>query len=255
MTDARREAEDRAVEKTLLASYCPAPIKVARARQDELLRARYEGQALNIADIGCGDGYHGSIFAPAGGVYHGFEIAPELAAMARRRWADEGLHNARIFEGDVADADLPERFYDLVWCLYFTPGNFRDPADDVAFYTDAYLDRNPAFVRIFARFMAAMKPGSTVFLTVYKDVPEAEEAQFDFYEHTGQHPITPRGSRFVMTAENFWSVRWTRESMLSNLAAIGVPAPDVAFHDLNEIAWLVEFGSGVSRGPRSGNTP
>jgi hypothetical protein len=33
---------------------------------------------------------------------------------------------------------------------------------------------------------------------------------------------------------------WTEKSLLSNLAAFAVSPTDVAFHDLNEIAWLVE---------------
>lgn len=80
-----------------------------------------------------------------------------------------------------------------------------------------------------------------MFLTVYKDVPEAEEAQIDFYEHTDQHVVTSRGGRFVATAENFWSARWTEESLLSNLKACGIIESDVMFHDLNHIAWLVEI--------------
>ncbi len=80
-----------------------------------------------------------------------------------------------------------------------------------------------------------------MFLTVYKDVPEAEAAQIDYYENTGQHVITPRGSRFVATAERFWSVRWSKKSMLSNLSACTIKESDVVFHDLNAIAWLVEI--------------
>ena len=76
--------------------------------------------------------------------------------------------------------------------------------------------------------------------TLYKDVPEAEAAQVDFYEHTGQHVVTPSGSRFVATAQGFWSARWTRDSLLSNLDACGIRPDAVAWNDLNDIAWLVE---------------
>ena len=44
----------------------------------------------------------------------------------------------------------------------------------------------------------------------------------------------------MATEENFWSVRWTKESMLSNLRAFGIEPEQVVFNDLNEIAWLVE---------------
>ena len=80
-----------------------------------------------------------------------------------------------------------------------------------------------------------------MFLTIYKDVPDAEAAQIEFYEHTNQHVVTRRGSRFVATAEHFWSARWTRESLSSNLIACGISERDVICHDLNHIAWLVEI--------------
>jgi len=236
-----RQSEDQAVQNTLLSTYCQPRIKEARERQDEILVSRFRGGPYNIADIGCGDGYHGSIFAPAGGVYHGFEIAPQIAEIARKRWRDEGLENAQVFVGDVADADLQEDFYGLAWCLYFTPGNFRDKSDDLSLYTESYLNRNPVFIRVISRFYSALKPGGLMFLTVYKDVPEAEAAQIDFYEHTGQHVVTLRGSRFVYTAEHMWSTRWTERSMLSNLHECDIGADRVVFHDLNAIAWLVEI--------------
>ncbi len=94
---------------------------------------------------------------------------------------------------------------------------------------------------VISHFYRAMTIGGLMFLTVYKDVPEAEAAQIDFYEHTGQHVITPRGSRFVATAERFWSVRWSKKSMLSNLSACTIKESDVVFNDLNAIAWLVEI--------------
>lgn len=53
--------------------------------------------------------------------------------------------------------------------------------------------------------------------------------------------MTPPGGRFVATAEGFWSARWTKKSMLSNLAACGIAAERVVFNQLNRIAWLVEI--------------
>jgi SAM-dependent methyltransferase len=240
MSDSSRNSENRAVLKSLESAYCPAAIKEARERQDRILIERFRGYPYAIADIGCGTGYHGSIFAPACRLYHGFERAPDIARIAQERWRQEGLTNTALFLGDVAEATLPSDFYDLVFCLYFTPGNFREPSPDLNLYTDAYLDRNPSFIAIFSQFYQALKPGGLMFLTIYKDVPEAEEAQIDFYEHTGQRVVTTRGTRFVATAEHFWSARWTQESLLSNLTACAIPASAVRFHDLNHIAWLVE---------------
>ena len=241
MRNELREYENQAVKRTLQSTYSPQAIREARARQDAILVERFKGLPLAIADMGCGDGYHGAIFAPSCRVYHGFEISPAIAELARERWRREKLQNVELYVGDVADAGLQEAFYDLVFCLYFTAGNIRDPSEDLGFYTDAYLDQNPRFTGVISKFYRAMKPGGSLFLTVYKDVPEAEAAQRDFYEGTGQHVVTPRGLRFVATAEHFWSVRWTERSMLSNLHACGIRNQQVTFHDLNDLAWLVEI--------------
>ena len=234
------ESEFRAVQRTLESDYSPPAIAEARARQDAVLLDRFEGKKYRFADIGCGNGYHAVLFAGSSELYHGFEISPDMAAKARARWDAAGLANAHVVVGDVAETALPDEFYDVAMCLYFTPGNLRDKSSDLAMYTDAYLDRNPYFVRVMSRFIQALRPGGSLLLTMYRDTPETEAAQFDFYEKTGQHPITPRGSRFVATAEGFWSARWTEESVLSNLAACGVSPSDVSFTELNAIAWLVE---------------
>ncbi len=247
MPDARRgdtqttgESEFRAVQRTLESTYSPPAIADARARQDAVLLERFAGKKYRFADIGCGNGYHAVLFAGSSELYDGFEISTEIAATARERLERAGLTHARIIVGDVAEADLPSEFYDVAMCLYFTPGNLRDKSDDLALYTDAYLDRNPYFVRVMSRFIRALRRGGSLFLTLYRDTPETEAAQFDFYEKTGQHPVSPRGGRFVATAEGFWSARWTEKSVLSNLAACGVSPGDVKFTELNAIAWLVE---------------
>lgn len=241
MGDDRRESEAEVTLKALRSDYCPAPIAEARQRQDRILKQRFGAGRRRIADIGCGEGPHGSMFASTSEVYHGFEISPLIARVAEERWRSEGLEQAEVFLGDVARAELQAEFYDIAWCLYFTPGNLRDVFEDLSRYTDEYLDENPHFVAVVSNFMAALKRGGSMFLTVYRDNPEAEAAQIDFYESTGQRVATPRGSRFVATAEGFWSVRFTRRSMLSNLAAAGVPEADVSFRELNSIAWLVEI--------------
>ena len=236
------QSEDEALRRTMGSSYCPAPIREARQRQDEVLLKRLQGGSYTVADIGCGTGYHAVLFAASTRAYHGFEVSPALAEEARNLWRQEGIDNASLFLGDAAMAALDDAFYDIVLCLYFTPGNIRDRSEDLRLYTDAYLDRNPRFIRVISRFHRAMKAGGRMFLTLYKDVPEAEAAQVDFYEHTGQRVVTPSGSRFVATAEGFWSARWTRESLMSNLEACGISPDAVAWNDLNDIGWLVEVG-------------
>jgi hypothetical protein len=181
------------------------------------------------------------MLAPVLHLYHGFEISPAIAETPQILWQREKMNAARIFVGDVTEAELKDEFYDVVLCLYFTPGNFRDKSDDLSLYSDAYLNRNPRFIKVMSRFCGALKSGGSMFLTIYKDTPEAEAAQIDFYENTGQHVLTTPGSRFVATAEGFWSVRWTQNSMLSNLSACGINSSNVEFNDLNAIAWLVEI--------------
>ena len=241
MGDISRESENEAVKRSLESSYCPEPIRQARERQDRMLSERLRPGPYKIADIGCGNGYHAVMLAPVSLLYHGFEISPAMVETAQALWRKEKIDNALIFAGDVAEAELDDEFYDVVLCLYFTPGNIRDQSDDLGFYSDAYLDRNPRFIRVVSRFYQSLKTGGSIFLTIYKDAPEAEAAQIDFYENTGQHVVTPRGSRFVATAEGFWSARWTRDSMLSNLNECGINPDHVVFNDLNSIAWLVEI--------------
>ena len=241
MGNISRESENEAVKRTLESSYCPEPIRRARERQDRILSERLRHGPYKIADIGCGNGYHAVMFAPFSLLYHGFEISPAIAETARAQWQKEKIDNAQVFVGEAAEVELEDKFYDVVLCLYFTPGNIRDKSDDLGLYSYAYLDRNPRFIRVVSRFYQAMKIGGSMFLTIYKDVPEAEAAQIDFYENTGQHVVTPPGSRFVATAEGFWSVRWTQDSMLSNLSEVGISPDNVVFNDLNAIAWLVEI--------------
>ncbi len=234
------EYEAESVQNTLDNSYVPVPILSARKIQDEIITRRFKGRPLKIADIGCGDGYHGEIFAPDCLHYHGFEISSEMAKKTRNLWKSLGLNNTKVTEDDAATVELEPDAFDVVWSLYFTSGNFREEFDDIRKYDDAYLDANPQFIKIIANFYNALRIGGKMFLTVYKDAPVTEKMQRTFYKQTGQTVITPLCSRFVATKENFWSVRWTKRSMLANLAHCGIKPEQVKFNDLNEVAWLVE---------------
>jgi SAM-dependent methyltransferase len=234
-----REYEDESVQKTLDNAYVPKPILEARKRQDQFLLERFKGKPLAIADIGCGDGYHGEIFAPDCVAYDGFEISEAMAQKTNDRWTAHGLKNAHVTQCDAGSVPLKPDHYDVAWSLYFTSGNFRDELK-LEEYTDEYLDENPKFIKIISNFFKALKPGGRLLLTVYKDKPETEKAQRTFYQKTGQTLVTSPGSRFVSTQENFWSVRWTKKSMLSNLKACGIGPDQVTFHDLNAVSWIVE---------------
>ena len=162
-----------------------------------------------------------------------------MTQKTNERWSANGLKNAKVLQCDAGLVALRPNHYDVAWSLYFTSGNFRDELK-LEEYTDDYLNHNPAFIRIVSNFLKALKSEGRLLLTVYKDKPETEEAQRTFYQKTGQTLVTLPGSRFVSTQENFWSVRWTQESMLSNLKACGIESDQVMFHDLNEISWIVE---------------
>lgn len=84
-----------------------------------------------IADIGCSNGYHAVMLAPVSLLYHGFEVLPAIAETARDRWQKENMGNAQVFVGNADEGELEDEFYDVVLCLYFTPGNFRDPSGDL----------------------------------------------------------------------------------------------------------------------------
>ncbi|MEM2890489.1 MAG: class I SAM-dependent methyltransferase [Candidatus Hadarchaeum sp.] len=160
------DSENEAVKRALESSYCPEPIRQAREKQDWILSERLRHGPYKIADIGCGNGYHAVMFSPSSLLYHGFEILPAIAETARALWQKESITNAQVFVGDAAEVELEDEFYDIVLCLYFTPGNFRDKSDDLSLYSDAYLDRNPRFIRIASRFYKAMKSGGSMFLTL-----------------------------------------------------------------------------------------
>src|SRR5262249_34059121 len=145
MRNMSRESENEAVKRSLESSYCPELIREARERQDRLLGERLRPGPYKIADVGGANGCHAVILAPVPLLHHGFEISPAIAETERSQWQKERIDNARIFVGDVAEVDLKDEFYDVVLCLYFTPGNFRDRSDDLSLYSDAYLDRNPQF--------------------------------------------------------------------------------------------------------------
>ena len=232
------EYDDRSVRATLEAASIPWLIRQAREAQDRLLAERYEGRGARIADIGCGTAYHAEIYAPYCTFYHGYEISPEMVEEARRRCA--GLPNVEIIAGDAHNAALRSETYDVAWCLYFGAGNLRELREVLSDYDDSYLDANPRFIGIFAKFFAALEVGGSLFLTIYKDTPQAEEAQRSFYWRTDQFVLTDFGSRFVATDKGFWSMRWTQESVLSHLEKAGIDRAKVTFLDLNEIAWLVE---------------
>jgi|GEM_PF-417888 len=232
------EYDDPSVRATLEASNIPWLIRKAREAQDDLLWKLYGSRAVRIADIGCGNGYHAAMFAARCSLYHGYERSSKMVEAARVSCA--GFDNVTIIKGDAHDVKLESERYDVIWSLYFTAGNLREIRETLSDYDDAYLKENTYFIEIIRRFFAVLEEGGSLFLTVYKDTPQAEEAQRSFYWRTDQIVLTDVGSRFVATDKGFWSMRWTREGILDHLEKANVPRANVTFIDLNEIAWLVE---------------
>ncbi|MDD4352542.1 MAG: class I SAM-dependent methyltransferase [Candidatus Gracilibacteria bacterium] len=153
---------------------------------------------------------------------------------------------ALIVEGDAAKAKMSPEIYDRVICCFFTSGNFRD--EDRKVYDKQYLDRMGKFIEIYNNFYGALKPGGKIFFSIYRGDEEsnsfAERTQRDFYRKCGLDLITGVGSPFVATRQgNFWSRRWTKESVLKNLAYCGISADQVSFHKLGkgDIGWMVEI--------------
>ncbi|HWL85491.1 MAG TPA: class I SAM-dependent methyltransferase, partial [Polyangiaceae bacterium] len=229
------EYENATVRKTLdIGIRTSSPISESAENEIALLERRlselFAGQTIRIADIGCGDGRHALRFArgiEAANLqckkYVGFEISSAMVEQARKRVAEARLEHVAIVEGNALTADLVEAPYHVAWCLFFTAGNLRDLGLPLEAYDDAYLDKNPAFSGVVRRFYESLVPGGRLFFTIYKDVPLAEQAQHTVYEQCGMTVITRPGNRFVATNEGFWSVRWTRESVLSNLSESRIP--------------------------------
>jgi len=108
------ESENETVKRTLESSYSPESIRQAREKQDSILRDRLRHGPYKIADIGCGNGYPAVMFAPVCRLYHGFQISPTTAEIARTLWQRESVDNAQVFVGDVAESELEDAFYDVV---------------------------------------------------------------------------------------------------------------------------------------------
>ena len=98
------EYEDESVQKTLDNAYVPKPILEARQLQDAIIAERFKGKKLSIADIGCGDGYHGEIVyeieykglrgQPFNWLFVDFSTLTEIAN-------EEGFKTELLAEGDL----------------------------------------------------------------------------------------------------------------------------------------------------------
>lgn len=87
------------------------------------LAERIDWSGSDIADVGCGDGFHLPRFAECARSVVGVEPHPPLVARARRRVAD--LAGVRVFEGCAQRLPLADSSVDLVHArvaYFFGPG-------------------------------------------------------------------------------------------------------------------------------------
>ncbi len=78
----------------------------------DVLRAQCDWAALDVVDVGCGDGFHLPVFAATARGVIGVEPHPPLVRRARDRVA--GLTNVRVVAGSAERLPLPDRSADVV---------------------------------------------------------------------------------------------------------------------------------------------
>lgn len=88
-----------------------------RAAWSSLLLPLLPAPPATIADLGCGTGSLGVLFASAGHAVTGLDISPRMVAAAQGKAA--AAHLAVTFEvGDAADPALPQGAFDVVFARH-----------------------------------------------------------------------------------------------------------------------------------------
>jgi SAM-dependent methyltransferase len=78
----------------------------------DALHAQCDWAGLDVADVGCGDGFHLPVFAATAGTVVGVEPHPPLVRRALGRVTD--LPNVRVVAGGAEALPLPDRSVDVV---------------------------------------------------------------------------------------------------------------------------------------------
>jgi SAM-dependent methyltransferase len=90
---------------------------------DAAMRSLRDWQGADVADIGCGTGFHLPVFARTARSVHGVEPHTALARAARSRTS--GLENVRVRRGLAQDLPLADASADVAharWAYFFGPG-------------------------------------------------------------------------------------------------------------------------------------
>ncbi|MBI5414509.1 class I SAM-dependent methyltransferase [Candidatus Peregrinibacteria bacterium] len=235
------EYQNDNVKKTFDPDCMPIILQDAVEKEWQFLNALpWEGKT--ILDIGVGQGRHALKYAPQSEKYIGVDIAEDMINTTRKSAEKHGIQNIYLIHSDAEFLDdVPGDSVDRVLCMYFTAGNFRKDNFNVAKYEKGEITKNEKFIAILRHMYRILKKGS-IYLTVYKQCTATKNMQFEFYSKTGQHILNAHtNDPFMATKEGFWSLRFTKELMLGNLAHVGIRPDQVVFHDLNEISWIVEI--------------
>jgi len=89
----------------------------------ELAQPRPQDRLLDVA---CGWGFVIHAFRPLVASATGVDLSPEMAELARRAAAEQGLTGVKIVEGDAEDLRFPDGSFDIVTCR-FTFHHFGRP--------------------------------------------------------------------------------------------------------------------------------
>jgi SAM-dependent methyltransferase len=233
-----KEYNNSVVRKTFDANYQPEFIKDAILKEYAFLD-QLDWSEKVILDVGCGEGRHGIRYAARSARYIGVDLCEEMIKASQKNWGK--IANTSLIQANAAQYQFSKNSVDRAMSLWFTPGNFRRDDFDVANYSMEEINQNPQFIKIVSNMYQALKPNGHILLTVYKDKKKTREMQKSWYARTGQTVLTKDSDPFVATKEGFWSLRWTKERMFSNLRGCGIRDSQVVFHDLSPISWIVEI--------------
>ncbi len=113
-------AEYRGREVARTMHWKGAPWLMREVREDEektsaMVRQLGLREGVDVADIGCGNGYHTLMMAEriGGGTAYAVDIQPEMLEMLEGRARKAGIDNIECVENRFWDTDLPEASIDL----------------------------------------------------------------------------------------------------------------------------------------------
>ena len=121
-----RHARDTAAQFSRQAeAYAASPSHARGADLEILLDFARPLPGERCLDLATGPGHTAQRLAATGGLVVGFDIAPGMIAVARRRAAEAGAENLHFLVGDVHGLPFPDGSLDLVTCRT-APHHFAD---------------------------------------------------------------------------------------------------------------------------------